>query len=170
MRGTGDQPGDPPPAAVYREAVYDDEGRFAPAHGVLGLPSWITDPRPLFDDRRALMHQFDLTVTLYPPGTAIAIDEATSLAVDLIADLVADVHPNPTRIEVDAVVDTQGHGGQMGLPAPETRPDRIVLPPRCGTRCPFWRRSGGCADEPSRRAASLSRDVQADGCGVQPGL
>ena len=130
MRGTGDQPGDPPPAAVYREAVYDDEGRFAPAHGVLGLPSWITEPRPLFDDRRALMHQFDLTVTLYPPGTAIAIDEATSLAVDLIADLVADVHPDPTRIEVDAVVDTQGHGGHMGLPAPEnsSRSDRAPAP------------------------------------------
>ena len=44
MSGTGDQPVDPPPTAVYREAVYDDEGRFAPAHGVLGLPNWITDP------------------------------------------------------------------------------------------------------------------------------
>jgi len=44
MSGTGDQPVGPPPTAVYREAVYDDEGRFAPAHGVLGLPNWITDP------------------------------------------------------------------------------------------------------------------------------
>ena len=44
MSGTGDQPVDPPPTAGYREAVYDDEGRFAPAHGVLGLPNWITDP------------------------------------------------------------------------------------------------------------------------------
>ena len=30
--------------ASPREAVYDDEGRFAPTHGVLGLPNWITDP------------------------------------------------------------------------------------------------------------------------------
>jgi LysM repeat protein len=44
MRGTGEQPVDPPPSAGYGEAVYDDEGRFAPAHGVLGLPNWITDP------------------------------------------------------------------------------------------------------------------------------
>jgi LysM domain len=44
MSGTGEQPADPTPSAVYREAAYDDEGRFAPAHGVLGLPNWITDP------------------------------------------------------------------------------------------------------------------------------
>jgi hypothetical protein len=33
-----------PTDAGYREAVYDDEGRFAPTHGVLGLPNWITEP------------------------------------------------------------------------------------------------------------------------------
>ena len=25
--------------------MYDDEGRFAPTHGVLGLPNWITYPQ-----------------------------------------------------------------------------------------------------------------------------
>ena len=53
---SGDQSPDTPP----REAVYDDEGRFAPSHGVLGLPEWITVPadphpprgRPRTDRRR----------------------------------------------------------------------------------------------------------------------
>ena len=40
MSGGGDQSPDTP----AREAVYDDEGRFAPSHGVLGLPEWITYP------------------------------------------------------------------------------------------------------------------------------
>ena len=40
MSGPGDQSPDTP----AREAVYDDEGRFAPSHGVLGLPEWITYP------------------------------------------------------------------------------------------------------------------------------
>ena len=40
MSGTGDHSPDTP----AREAVYDDEGRFAPDHGVLGLPNWITAP------------------------------------------------------------------------------------------------------------------------------
>ena len=40
MSGAGDQSPDTP----AREAVYDDEGRFAPSHGVLGLPEWITYP------------------------------------------------------------------------------------------------------------------------------
>ena len=44
MSGTADQPVDPSPTAGYREAVYDDEGRFNPDHGVLGLPNWITSP------------------------------------------------------------------------------------------------------------------------------
>ena len=42
MSGTADQPVDPLPTPGYLEAVYDDEGRFTPAHGVLGLPNWIT--------------------------------------------------------------------------------------------------------------------------------
>jgi LysM repeat protein len=29
---------------AVRDAVYDDEGRFDPDHGVLGLPNWITGP------------------------------------------------------------------------------------------------------------------------------
>ena len=37
-------PGDQSPDTAAREAVYDDEGRFAPSHGVLGLPEWITYP------------------------------------------------------------------------------------------------------------------------------
>jgi hypothetical protein len=40
MSGPGAQSPDTP----TREAVYDDEGRFAPSHGVLGLPEWIKPP------------------------------------------------------------------------------------------------------------------------------
>jgi LysM repeat protein len=39
LRG-GSRNGEPP----AREAVYDAEGRFAPEHGVLGLPNWISGP------------------------------------------------------------------------------------------------------------------------------
>ncbi len=34
----------PPLPTTPREVVYDDEGRFAPTHGVLDLPNWITAP------------------------------------------------------------------------------------------------------------------------------
>ncbi|MGB7979678.1 MAG: LysM peptidoglycan-binding domain-containing protein [Candidatus Nanopelagicales bacterium] len=44
MRGGGEPAADAPVVAGAREAVYDDEGRFAPSHGVLGLPEWITYP------------------------------------------------------------------------------------------------------------------------------
>jgi hypothetical protein len=40
----GRRPVDPPDSVTRREAVYDDEGRFAPTHGVLDLPNWITAP------------------------------------------------------------------------------------------------------------------------------
>ena len=45
------RPADPPPgeaggesAALPSTAAFDDEGRSAPVHGVLGLPDWITAP------------------------------------------------------------------------------------------------------------------------------
>jgi LysM repeat protein len=44
MGAAGERPVDPPDTVTAREAVYDDEGRFAPTHGVLGLPNWITAP------------------------------------------------------------------------------------------------------------------------------
>ena len=44
MSAPSGQSDGPASDAGYREAVYDDEGRFAPSHGVLGLPNWITDP------------------------------------------------------------------------------------------------------------------------------
>ena len=50
------------------------------------------------------MRRFDLTVTLYPPD-AIAAATAVTAAVDRVADVVAAVHPDPTRITVDALVE-----------------------------------------------------------------
>jgi LysM repeat protein len=40
----GGAPTGPPGGPARAAAVYDDEGRFAPDHGVLGLPNWITGP------------------------------------------------------------------------------------------------------------------------------
>jgi hypothetical protein len=77
MSGTGDQPVGPPATAVYREAVYDDEGRFAPAHGVLGLPNWITDPltptRP--QDAADLVAAAQRHLAAARPGASSTTDE-----------------------------------------------------------------------------------------------
>ena len=45
------------------------------------------------------MRQFDLTVTLYPPDP-IAAAAAVTAAVDQVVDVVAEVHPDRTRITV----------------------------------------------------------------------
>lgn len=50
------------------------------------------------------MRRFDLTVTLYPPD-AIAAATAVTAAVDQVVEVVAEVHPDPTRITVDALVE-----------------------------------------------------------------
>lgn len=50
------------------------------------------------------MRRFDLTVTLYPPDT-IAAATAVTAAVDHAVEVVAEVHPDPTRITVDALVE-----------------------------------------------------------------
>jgi hypothetical protein len=52
------------------------------------------------------MHQFDLTVNMYPPETDTATHAAIIAAVDLVAEVVAEVHPDPTRTTVDALVET----------------------------------------------------------------
>ena len=44
LAAAGRRPVDPSDSVTRREAVYDDEGRFAPTHGVLDLPNWITAP------------------------------------------------------------------------------------------------------------------------------
>ena len=68
------------------------------------------------------MHQFDLTVTLYPPDTDTATHAAIIAAVDLVAEVVAEVHPDPTRMAVDAPVEApvrltvRGWADEVDLP------------------------------------------------------
>ncbi|MGB7981510.1 MAG: LysM peptidoglycan-binding domain-containing protein, partial [Candidatus Nanopelagicales bacterium] len=74
MSATGEQPVDPPVVAAAREAVYDDEGRFAPSHGVLGLPEWITYPliptRP--EDAPELMAEVEAILARHAAKVAAA--------------------------------------------------------------------------------------------------
>ena len=69
MSGATPEPTD----AGYREAVYDDEGRFAPTHGVLGLPNWITAPltptRPADAPELVAAAQRQLATTQPGPGS-----------------------------------------------------------------------------------------------------
>ena len=44
LAAAGERTVNPSDSVTLREAVYDDEGRFAPTHGVLDLPNWITNP------------------------------------------------------------------------------------------------------------------------------
>lgn len=44
LSGPGEQAATPATRPAHRVEVYDDEGRFDPAHGVLGLPNWVTTP------------------------------------------------------------------------------------------------------------------------------
>jgi hypothetical protein len=66
-------PVDAPASSGYREAVYDDEGRFAPTHGVLGLPNWITEPltptRPADAPELVAAAQRHLAATHPGPGS-----------------------------------------------------------------------------------------------------
>ena len=73
MSGSTREPVDPPTDAGYREAVYDDEGRFAPTHGILGLPNWITEPltptRPADAPELVAAAQRQLATTQLSPGS-----------------------------------------------------------------------------------------------------
>ena len=73
MSAAAREPVDPPTDTEYREAVYDDEGRFAPTHGVLGLPNWITAPltptRPSDAPELVAAAQRQLAATQPGPGS-----------------------------------------------------------------------------------------------------
>jgi hypothetical protein len=73
MSAAAREPVDAPAGSGYREAVYDDEGRFAPTHGVLGLPNWITAPltptRPADAPELVAAAQRHLAATHPGPGS-----------------------------------------------------------------------------------------------------
>ena len=74
MGGAGERPVDPPRTVTAREAVYDNEGRFAATHSVLGLPNWITAPliptRP--EDARELIAEAEAILARYTAAQAAA--------------------------------------------------------------------------------------------------